>query len=419
MNKTVIVCYTFPPFPGIGGRRWAKFAKYLYRNDAEIRIIAAKKGPHDPSTWLSDITEYTGLVDYLPSGYPHILTTVPKNFFERWHYRLALAWQIFTQPKGNYFDHSIQFGKTAAKRVEHFLKLGYQNVIVSCGPFRMSHVILQLKNKYPEVNFVLDFRDPWANNNTSFGFQTISPSRREYEYMLEAETLELADMVISVSDEMNVYFQSRVKDKSPKFITIGNGFDREDFPEKRSEKEPINNGKTRLIFTGTLYNKSEHVFAAFCQTIRGWIQEKNPIIKDVEVDFYGHVPAWFYKYANDINALVRFGGNLDLKAVYNALGQADACLLFLTDDLTYSRSTKFYEYAAMGKPIVVCSIEGETGNYVADKRMGFQCRTENMESDLWHMLDALKQNTFVLSNTADVSNFDVKILAEKIQKALK
>jgi hypothetical protein len=42
-EKTIlIICYGFPPFPGIGGRRWAKFSKYLSSYGFNINVIASK-----------------------------------------------------------------------------------------------------------------------------------------------------------------------------------------------------------------------------------------------------------------------------------------------------------------------------------------------------------------------------------------
>ena len=192
MKRVVIVCFTFPPYPGIGGRRWAKFARCIHEKGNAIQVIAAVKNPESKSAWLRDTELYKDRIHFLPSGYPSILTMVPQNIWQRMLYRLALAYVKFRIREGNYFDPSSFFGPRVARKVEGFIQQGYNNVIISCGPFRMTRELLQLKEKYPNVNFILDFRDPWANNKTAFGFQSIGEVRLQAEIQMEKEVVTAA-----------------------------------------------------------------------------------------------------------------------------------------------------------------------------------------------------------------------------------
>ena len=82
MNKKVlIVCYSFPPYPGIGGRRWAKFAKYLYRNGYNVNVISSKNKADENSQWKTDIEEYSNNIDYIESNYPFYLGINPKSIY--------------------------------------------------------------------------------------------------------------------------------------------------------------------------------------------------------------------------------------------------------------------------------------------------------------------------------------------------
>ena len=64
----------FPPSPGIGGRRWVKFAKYFVRMSYDVKIITAKRNKKSTiSNWIKDMTKLEGLVDYIPSKYPYYL----------------------------------------------------------------------------------------------------------------------------------------------------------------------------------------------------------------------------------------------------------------------------------------------------------------------------------------------------------
>lgn len=411
MKRVVILCFTFPPFPGIGGRRWAKFAKYMHRNGCDIRVIAAKKEHPKTSLWKDDIREFEDRIEYIPDGYPHILTSIPSNFFERWWYRFCLVFVRLRISKGNYFDHSSFWGMNAASAVEKWIREGYDNVIISCGPFRFSNAILALREKYPKVKFILDFRDPWANNHTSFGFQTISSTRREFEFKMEISAIQNADLVVSVSDDMNEYFRKISHSSGNRFLTIGNGFDREDFPAAqvlpKREQVPL-----RFILTGTLYQKTKYVFDAFVNAFSELLNE-NIWYEKVRFEFYGAVPNWFSTSIQGLEKYISYGGNLDLVEVYSKIEMSDVCMLFLTDDLVYSRSTKFYEYLAMGKPIAVFSIPGETGKFASENQLGFACSPDRMKQDMEDMIQSLFSGTFHFNSDFDISDHDIEALTQK------
>jgi hypothetical protein len=63
-KKVLIVSYIFPPKSGIGGRRWAKFSKYLNRMDIDIKVLTfQKKNDSNFSNWSKDIVEYENKIE--------------------------------------------------------------------------------------------------------------------------------------------------------------------------------------------------------------------------------------------------------------------------------------------------------------------------------------------------------------------
>lgn len=416
MKRAVIVCFTFPPYPGIGGRRWAKFARCIHEKGNDIQVIAAVKNPESKSAWLRDTELYKDRIHFLPSGYPSILTMVPQNIWQRALYRLALAYVKFRNGEGNYFDPSSFFGPRVARKVEGFIQLGYNNVIISCGPFRMTRELLQLKAKYPLVNFILDFRDPWANNKTAFGFQSIGEARLQAEIQMEKEVVIAADCIISVSEEMNDYFHQEHGKSKEAMICVPNGLDFADFPmiESRTDKP----SSRTWVFTGTLYPKSERVFSSFCDALQA-IHQAGKWPLGLSLEFYGTVPNWFYKHTEKLGDKVQFLGNIALDDTYRKIAQSEACMLFLTDDLAYSRSTKFYEYIAMKKPVLVMSPGGETGDYVAESRLGYNCKEAAMLQEVTRAMDEIEQGVFQFPSDYDVHAHDVMRLTDSIIERLR
>lgn len=413
--KVLIICFTFPPYPGIGGRRWAKFAKYLSRKGCDVRVLAAKKTEEQDSQWLSDIAPYRHNVFYIPSSYPLILTLVPKGIIQKIHYRLALIYvKIFV--KGNYYDHASAWKNHILKASETAIREGYRNLIVSCGPFSTAAFIAELKPKYPELNLMLDLRDPWTTNQTSFGFSGLSPERMAVEKEKEKLSVKTYNHVMTVSDEMTEYFYS-ISGRSDRnhFFTLINGFDADDFAGGNIEQR--SDGKLRFVFTGTLYNKSMHIFKEFCDVLRELEKENAPVFNALRFDFYGTVPSSFFEMCDNLNN-VRFHGTLPMQAVYSEIRNSDLAMLFLTDDLNYSFSTKFYEYISQKIPIAVFSREGNTGKFVVAQGLGYACFSGQLKASILNIHNHWSKGKLVFNPAFDTSAFSVDKLSEAILERL-
>ena len=64
MKKVLIIAYKFPPAHGVGGRRWAKFAKYLAREGYEVYVITSKF-PSGDISWEDDVqSEHIRVFNY-------------------------------------------------------------------------------------------------------------------------------------------------------------------------------------------------------------------------------------------------------------------------------------------------------------------------------------------------------------------
>ena len=84
-----IVSYTFPPSTEIGGRRWAKFSKYLVKSGHEVTVICANNGINQEFYEK----EFSGIeVKVLPKCYPEWLSGFTKSLREKLLYMIAIVW---------------------------------------------------------------------------------------------------------------------------------------------------------------------------------------------------------------------------------------------------------------------------------------------------------------------------------------
>ena len=292
-KKLLIICFTFPPSPGIGGRRWAKFASYLHRFGIDVQVLSAEYKGNKSSEWQKDTEdlEKADKVHFFKTGYPSIILQIPKNVFEKIKYHLVLSW-LKRKVKGNFYDRSSLCKVHLLNEVEKFVKLGYKSILISVGPFYYSKYLLEIKRKYPDVRLYLDVRDPWTNNKTAFGYWNLSSKRFNFEKQAEREVVNGYDKVLTVADGIGEFFVSEYGIKKDKFITLKNGFDSLDFQNKTNQ----DNSKKVIIFTGNLYEKAEKSFLILVNQLKALKTNNDAFFMQYEIHFYGEIHPNFKHY---------------------------------------------------------------------------------------------------------------------------
>ena len=252
-KSVLIICFVFPPSPGIGGRRWAKFAKYLARQGVTLNVITAEPQSKEVSAWEKDLKAAGINRHFFDSGYPSILGRYPVSVLDKLRYRLHL-FKARRRTHGNYYDRSIYCEKHLVDEImRQWEREPFQKLIVSGGPFAYLHYVMKLKERLSGAEFIVDFRDPWTNNHTAFGFEGLSQKRLAVEKEMEENVISTFDKVITVSEAMTEYF-SRFRDAG--IFTLHNGFDPEDFLADDSAVSGETGSGSRIVFVGTVYTKS-------------------------------------------------------------------------------------------------------------------------------------------------------------------
>lgn len=411
-KKILIVSYTFPPTPGIGGRRWAKFAKYLHRAGHDIKVIRSKDRNNKASDWIKDVEEYRDKVLEVPSNYPKILDKAPRTLWEKLAYRASLLY-VKALAKGNYYDRAAFWKKTLLSEVKKQILEGYDNLIVTSPPYRASFFISTLKTKYPNINLLIDIRDLWSQNKNT-AIPHLSNGRRKFEEHIEKETLLKSDHFLVVNERFQELFgESYPKEEKKKIKVIQNGFDREDLTQETKSEKRTNSGSLRLLYAGTFYRKSVFLIKELVKTLTILRKEGEELCDHLKLDIYGKVPEGFHLLIKD-EPCIEAHGMVSLQEVQKlANEQADAGTLFLNDNGNFNFSTKFYEYIAQNLPIIVFSNPGRTGEYVEENGIGHACFTGRMKETLKRIYKEHKTNSLRLPSDLNIDKFNVQMIAEK------
>jgi glycosyltransferase involved in cell wall biosynthesis len=417
-KKVIIVCYTFPPSPGIGGRRWVKFAKYFKAKGIDVKIICAKsENKNDVSQWCSDLDTLHNDIIYQDTNAPYyIANKSPKTFFGkilyRWHHLKDLI-----KHKGYIYDSSLNWKPILQSKIVELYKQGYNNVIVTGGPFESCVQVAELKKTWPQLNVIVDFRDFWTTNETSFSYKYLTDKRMFTEKLKEKFIVENVDYVVSVYDELTDYFKQKVNRKDLKFLTIPNGFDELDFQALESVNE-FSVANLNVVFTGTYYDTAFDLFKSFIMEFTNLKNNNFDVFERIHFHFYGYVPSSVKNIVNELSIKnIHFYGTIPLNEVYSKIKYADACCVFLTDDYSFSFSTKFYEYLSQKKPILVFSNGGIAGEFVEQKKIGFNLVAGNIENGLLKIYEEKESMRF--NEDFDISSYNISNLADRFIEILK
>lgn len=360
LKRILIVAYSFPPQGGIGGRRWAKFAKKIQRSGYEVEVIAADMADEVNSPWADDVAGIS--VKRFKTTFPTSLKKQPTKLVDKVKYRMALR-KMVLKTKGTPYDRAAldqwAFRSLFRQRMEAF---NPDAVIATGAPFDLLYfTALELKN-YTRVLSLADLRDPWVNGS-AFGYSALSQKRLEIEKEKEAKVIDAFDRATMPWPENIEELKQRHPNHAEKLSVLPHFFDEDDL---KSESEITN--PPDLIYGGAIYEglrKAMAELSAFSleRKIKTEIRTGSQVDTSIQNDFFNVLPP------------------LSSKDFFARVKASRYSLLFLPEGKRYGL-TKLYELVACGNPIVAIGKESNLSESIEKNALGSFVRADHLTEDL-------------------------------------
>ena len=424
INRIVLLIVPeFPPNDSIGGRRWAKFAKYLAKKNVVVKVIAFEpKQRNGNSNWVADITHPNIEVFYVPSYYPAILQSTSSNFIVRIVKKIC-SLSIALYDGGIIQDKAIFFKKTLLKKAGELIrKYEIQNVICS-GPYhRASYFTTLLKKEYSNLNVIIDFRDRWTDGQV-YGIEKVGHSAFLKESALQKYTCEQADVVISTYAEILKELKQEYKSlPENKFIHFPHNFDLDDYPDASTTTiSKTQKNRIKFIYGGTINTAAfNDAFKSFFYALRE--------LKDKEPDTYKLLEIEIYGENYQLNQLVASLGISDRVSIYPKTGEVDFYqkvaesdfpMIFLGAQWKDLMTTKSIAYLPFRKPILVVSEAGGVSKMVLDNKLGFHLSPGNCFENLLNLLHNYQLGKLEFDPHFDFSRYSYEAATDKLIQLLK
>lgn len=391
----LLLCHSFPPVPGIGGRRWAKFAKELAHRGHPVHVIRSEKREGSKeSLWSADVDHPLILHHPIRVRYPAIMSQSPiTSLADKIHYHVSL-WRLKLQTKGNFYDQACLSGNDVLSLATKLIQeRGIRHVIATGAPFHYLVFAAQLKSKFPELHLTVDFRDEWTWTH-HYGFTYISPTRQEVERNFEAQVIGAADQVITPHQYILDHLRSSYPNKLRNECLLPHTIDPASFPPLA---DAPSDGIFRMAYAGSLYHRGEAdqymkaLFAAF-MSLRAQAPEK---FAKTHFDLFvtgGQTEDYVRQCrALGLSEQIRFHKPASSAVVLGVLAKADLNPVFIPDDKKDLLVTKFHELFMLRRPILHIGTPGLVSRTLIERRLGASVRVDELATELPRIIMGQRQ----------------------------
>lgn len=428
MKKILIITYYWPPSGGSGVQRWVKFVKYLSQNNFHCIIYT----PENPEMPMIDHS----LEKDIPSKNFEILKTkiiepyhlyrlitgkagnekITVSFLEEKKSKQSRIAKLSKWIRGNLFipDARMLWIKPSIKFLLEYLKKNKVDIIVSTGPPHSMHLIaLGIKQNYPDINWIADFRDPWTNIDFLNDLHLTHFAKKKHQN-LEKKVLQNADAVITISYQLTNELKQLDTLHPEKFYTITNGFDEDDYLNLNQIKK--NDSSSIILTYAGLMPKNRNpqvLWEAIAE-----LKKENLIPSNFQIQLIGKTDASIIETIKKypLDTYIKKINYLPHSEVIKYETHADALLLIINKAPNSKGilTGKLFEYLALQKPIIgIGPKDGDAAKILHQTNAGLMIEHDDIKSMKEILLKLFKDDLKISSNN-EISKYSRKKLTEDL-----
>ncbi|MBS1547899.1 MAG: glycosyltransferase [Bacteroidetes bacterium] len=410
----LLLCHGFPPVRGIGGRRWAKFAKELARRGHPVHVIRSATAHGAPaSLWAGDAVHPLIHHHPLPKRFPSVMSKRPlASLKDKVLYKLWCNILPFLG-RGNWLDATLLWRKPLLAEASRLIEQhGIRQVVITGAPFRLMVYGTDLKEQFPQINLVVDFRDEWTWSG-HYGLASIRSDRLAFEKQLERSVIHAADKVVAPAASTLDHLRSTYPSIASKYVLLPHPVDQEDLPPLRAAKP---GDGFCMIYAGNSYGGAESA-VYFNQLLKAFqtAKESAPAaFSQCRLDLYitgqdtRGLEALVRSHGMDTH--IRFHAPVPPKQVLKHIANARLVTVFIPKEKKNVWVTKFNELACIGTPVLHIGEPGLVSRTIRERHMGASIMVDEMVAELPRIIAGERKvecdrnvdhSAYLLSNLTD------------------
>ena len=422
-KRVLIITYYWIPSGGAGVQRWLKFVKYLRDFGWEPIVYAPKNAdyaivdhsfeediPQDIEVLKHRIWEPYGLFHKLSGKDSKTMQAgfIDENKEKNWKDKLAI-WI-----RGNFLipDPRVFWVRPSIKFLSEYIRNHPVDAVISTGPPHSMHLIaLGVKRKFPAIQWLADFRDPWTNIDF---YADLHPG-----FLADKIHHALEELVVQKADQVVVVTPGHAKEYSvlcPKSIAmITNGYDAADI---QSTQMPLDD-KFTITHTGSL-NEARNPLVLW-QALSELCQEIPGFSSKLQIQLIGKVDFSIFDSIEKLGLgaqMVKIDYLPHAEAI--AKQQSSQLLLLVVNNVANAKGIlpgKLFEYMGVRRPIVAIGpSDGDAAKIIEDSSSGVIVDYEDVRTMKTYISEYYQQYQTIGINVSnqDTAQYTRKALAGKI-----
>lgn len=413
-QQILLVCYSFPPHPGIGGRRWAKFSKKLSCNGYTIHVFNAKNISITSSLWNHDVMNSSTIKinSYLFNFQKLIFN--PKSYLQKIIRKIFVKLLRLTKYTP---DIITSFPNTAFwNGIEQTIKENnIKTLIVSGDPYLFYQAtLLKKKNK---IDVILDYRDLWNDHSFYQNHISLSKKQKHYFEFCENYAVNHCDKILTVDKGLEHIIKQRIKSKEVPTYILHNGFDPNDFNDV-NEKILITD-KINILFAGNISSDVNFIFIAFFNALKKLKELNNSLFNLITIELIGNMDFQLHEYISNLNLenTIIKQKTLPFNEYKKLSSHKNAGLIHLSKEYPHSYATKFSDYLKLNLFTISIGYKGDFANFIESNKIGVHFNIEEDDVMFFEKLytlfkTRLKPTNEILNkfNIDDISKELIKII---------
>ncbi len=413
MKNILVISYKFPPMGGIGTRRWAKFAKYLAKDGYRVHILTINYNKIDNVNWLHDVEDNENIIIHrVNSGYPLWLMTLSSNRYLAWFQKVL---NVILKRTFFYMDVAQNWAKYMLPEAKKIIKdNGIKNVIVTNPPPSVAYISTYLKIDIPNINLIQDFRDSW-NDDIDYNYPKTLKFfwQKEKSVYMEWFVIKHSDIIVNVTQDITDRMVNKFKEHKEKFITIYNGYDKDDIKYLKFNREEKRVNKIKIVYAGGLGLGRIKAIEIILDTL---LEIDNSKREQFEINIYSSYDSSRLNSKYEVlvrEGIVCFNALVSPKKIFDIINRHDYCLSINSPLYPYAFGTKIFDYMLLNKKIIHFSNGGELSKKLKEFNQIVISYNKNEVRDKFNFL--LDKD---IKSKVDYSEFSIEHLIKRYEDLL-